>query len=75
MRGTAHEYKRELPRVLDPLGIDIAKLATPGGRQESQTPTWRGHKGWDHPFDNSLSMDLNTGHRVGAARFFFGLGA
>jgi hypothetical protein len=37
-------------------------------------PTWREQKGWDHPFDNSPSMDLNTGHGVGAARFIFALG-
>ena len=74
MRGTAHESKENYRRYSTRWESASRKLAMPGETPRVANPTWRGQKGWDRPLDNNLSLRLNTGHRVGAAMFIFGLG-
>jgi len=51
MRGTAHESKENYRRYSTRWESASRKLAMPGETPRVANPTWRGHKGWDHPFD------------------------
>ena len=71
MHGTAHESKENYRRYSTRWESASRKLAMPG---EPQTQLGVGTKGCAALSITGLSVDLNTGHRVGAGRFIFGLG-